>query len=589
MDYLTLRRQVEELGQAFACRPLVARAIDAAGRSLFLRLKFKDGMADLVLNLDSPNQGMRLTNHCQELDKSTSLVRTANRLLINGRLNSITMAGSEADNRFDRVVKLHFVVIDNFFGNRSDFYIFCEFTGRIADIFICDDDLKILDRMSRTSNNLIGGSYRLPDTVPLLNPFSAEQTALERAFSAPREEWKNLVGCVSPQIEAEVAFRTPATAESTIGAKRAAVFSALCAEAVGAGPVRAYLENGRLKALAPCELRHIAEAPYQTFPDVNSAVNWVEERLSLPRRLNEARKRVIAAFQRDLKQKTVLLDDQKRLQEKYAGADQYQNQGNLLVANLYRVKQGCRSIEIDDWQTGGKVVLELDPTKTPAANAQRFFGLYKKARRGSVEVEKRIEALLGEIGWLREQIWLAENAVDEADLQIEEKTGTYRKDTKKSRPEANSGRKVRQNLKPTLEIEGCRYYIGRNAKQNDVLTFQTGRRGDYWFHANEVPGAHVIVKKPEGEISETDLWRGATLAAWFSFARESSKVAVDFTDVAYVKKIPGGGAGRVSYTHQKTLMVNPADALPLVKLAEEQAEKFSLPCSAQNGLIAQKI
>ncbi|MDN5280450.1 MAG: hypothetical protein PWR01_4415, partial [Clostridiales bacterium] len=92
-----------------------------------------------------------------------------------------------------------------------------------------------------------------------------------------------------------------------------------------------------------------------------------------------------------------------------------------------------------------------------------------------------------------------------------------------------------------------------------------------WFHANDVPGAHVILKKPDGEIEEKDLLRGALLAAWFSFARQSSKVAVDTTQVAHVKKIPGGGPGRVSYTHQNTLYVNPQQAAELVASAESQS------------------
>ena len=110
-----------------------------------------------------------------------------------------------------------------------------------------------------------------------------------------------------------------------------------------------------------------------------------------------------------------------------------------------------------------------------------------------------------------------------------------------------------------VEKDNCRFFVGRNCRQNDILTFQIAKKGDWWFHANDVPGSHVILKKLEGQITEDDIYRGAVLAAWFSFARDSSKVAVDNTDVAFVKKIPGGGPGRVSYTHQKTMFVNPQE------------------------------
>ncbi|NCB39260.1 MAG: fibronectin-binding domain-containing protein [Erysipelotrichia bacterium] len=567
MDYLTLRKHVGELSQVLAEKPLVARAADAPGRSFFLHLKYRDHWGELVISLDNPGQGMRSAKGCVEIEKSTSIVRTLNRLLTNGRLLEISMPGNEKEGRFDRVVKLHFAVVDSFFGRRTDYFMFCEFTGRIADVFICDAELKILDRLSRTSNNLIGATYRLPDSFNLLNPFIADSVALVKVFAAPREEWKNMLGGLSPQIESEIVFR--ATASSAVLKTLPEIFQQFIKEYQSSSETVVYCKNGKFKAMSNCELRHIAAKPDAVFPSVDAAMNWLETDLAEPQRVNILRKHVVDSFNRDLRQKNALLDEQKRLYEKYANACYYQNLGNLLVANLYRVAPGSRSIEIEDWQTSEMVLIELDPTRTPAANAQRYFNLYRKARRGSSEVEKRIETLTGEINWLREQIWLAGNATTEADLPIDEKLDHNKKNAKKQRDDSAKGRKnMLRNINPVLEIDGCRYYAGRNAKQNDLLTFQLARRGDYWFHANDVPGAHVILKKPEGEIEEVDLLRGAQLAALFSFARDSGKVAVDSTEVSFVKRIPGGAMGRVSYTHQKTILVDPADARHLLDRPE---------------------
>lgn len=555
MDYFTLRRHISELAKALEDKPVVARAADVPGRSFSLRLKRRDGWNDLVISLDNPGQGLRLASCCSEIERSSSMVRTLNRLLTNGRLIEIRLAGNEAEGQFDRVVRLHFVVIDSFFGNRSDFYLFGEFTGRVADVFICDADLKILDRLSRTSNNMIGGIYQLPESQLLLNPATIDDVNASRILAAPREEWKNRIGGLSPQFSAELEFR------AEIFASRLEKFRELYAQCCAEQPIAGYLKNGRFKTISCFPLRNIAEKPDYEFATVNDALNWLESFQAGPHRFNEAKKRVLSALQNDLKQKTDLVADQRSLLEKFAAADHYQNLGNLLVANLYRVKPGSRSVELEDWQTGEKVMIELDPSRAPSANATRFFNLYKKARRGIVEVERRIDALNGEISWLREQIWLTQNAVEEADLPFEEKKANHYRSGFRSKKEMPVGRKGRVNgIKPSFEIDGCRFYVGRNAKQNDILTFQVARRGDWWFHANEVPGAHVILKKPEGEIAEHDLWAGAVLAAWFSFAKESSKVAVDTTEVSHVKRIPGGMPGRVSYTHQRTIMVNPADA-----------------------------
>ena len=119
-----------------------------------------------------------------------------------------------------------------------------------------------------------------------------------------------------------------------------------------------------------------------------------------------------------------------------------------------------------------------------------------------------------------------------------------------------SSKNVKVIIKPYLEENGCKYYVGHNAKQNDQITFKIGKKGDIWFHANDVPGAHVILKKSEGEVTEEDIINGAKLAALNSFAKNSSKVPVDYTDVSNVKRIPNGGAGQVSYTNQHTIVVD---------------------------------
>lgn len=565
MDYLTLRRHIGELAQSLCDRPLIARAFDAPGRAVSLRLKTSQGWADLVISLDNPNQGIRLTEACAEIERASSMTRTLNRLITNGRILSMALAGDEGKGQFDRVVRLHIAVIDSFFGNRSDFYIFGEFTGRIADVFICDSEHKILDRMSRTSNNLIGETYRLPDSPPLLNPFDAGDEQLHAALSSSPERWPEIIGAMSPQLREEVTARCIDSNNYTD------CFKSVLAEFNQSQTCFAYLDqhDNRLRALAPFRLESRQNCREKQFATVNQAMNWVEDSLVAGKRLNEIKKRALINLQKDLRLKNDLLNDQKKLRLKYENFASWQTMGNLIVANLYQIKPGSRSVTLEDWESQTEITIELDPAKTPAAVAQKYFNLTRKYRRGIEEVDRRVTVLNSEIMWLREQIWLCESATSEADILIGEKNSPERSD-KKNRKEPE-GRRRRPDVKPVLEVDGCRFYVGRNARQNDILTFQLARKGDFWFHANDVPGAHVILKKPEGTITEEDLHRGALMAAWFSFARESSKVPVDVTEAANVKRIPGGGPGRVSYTGQKTLFVNPAAA------AELLAEKMTDP------------
>ena len=286
-------------------------------------------------------------------------------------------------------------------------------------------------------------------------------------------------------------------------------------------------------------------------------MNYVEDRICAPKRLENERKRVVASIAGDLRQKKLLLEEQKALRAKYEGYECYQNLGKLITANLYRIKPGSILLEAEDWNTGEKLDIKLDPEKTPAGNAKKYFNLYKKSKRGIVEVDKRIESIANDIKWYEEQLWLAENAENESWLQVEENTKTGRLTRKKESGKNKNSKRAKVLMKPEVEIGDSRYYVGHNARQNDLLTFQVAKRGDIWFHANDVPGAHVILKKVEGEITQEDLVFGAKLAAMNSFAKSSSKVSVDYTEVSNVRRVPNGGAGQVFYTNQHTLVVEP--------------------------------
>ena len=506
MDLYTLKRHTEELKEFLINKPVIIRTAAGNGRALNIYIHSNSGVFVLILNLDLPYQGMRLAKASSDIEKSRSIIRTFNRLITNGRILSVSMPCS------DRIIKFHIGVLDPYLGKKSDYYIICEFTGRVSDIFLCDKDHKILDRLSRTSNNSIGDEYQLPEQISGV-PSIIEKEAENRGI----------------------------TVDELISEKFSKAYI--------------YLKDGKLKAISRFELTYLAKQADFICNSVNEAANLAEEKLALPSRLTLLKERALVSIKSDLKQKQKLLKEQLELKVKYENAEELQNIGNLLVSNIYRIKAGSKSIELQNWNTGNYITVELDPAKTPAANAQRFFIRYKKAKRGIFEVNKRIEELNSSIKWLEEQIWLAENASEENDLIIE---SLYTEKKFKNKPKQNKldERNKIKAVKPDFETETACYYVGRSAKQNDFLTFHVAKNNDYWFHANDVPGAHVIMKLKSALVSDGDLYQGALLAAKQSFAKNSSKVSVDYTKIMYVKRIPNGGMGQVNYTNQKTLIVS---------------------------------
>lgn len=553
MDYLTLRKHCSELADALSDKPLLARIFSIPGRGFCLRLKKTDSFVDLVFQLDPAAQGCWLTGRTTEIEKNSNLIRQMQRLLINGRIISLTLAGSEANLQFDRVIKMQIAAIDSFFGTRTDYYLICEFTGRVADIFLCDRQLKIIERLGNTSNNQVGTKYQLPDSSCLINPFVATTAELERLLSESTGRWAETIGAFSPQLAKELARRT--SERKTVAAVAEELQNII---AQNASDPNSYLvmKDGKMQALFGFPPSIAAEQ----FPSVGAALAFAEDQVISVRRFSQAQERILHYFSKELKKREQILQKQQALQHEFANADELQKIGNLLVANLYQIPAAASQAELDDWESGKKIVIKLDPAKPASVQAQKYFQRYRKAQRGTIEVAKRIKELEADMAWLKEQLWLTENAMSEADLPEIEKTSG-----KKEKAPAKSGPRKKVHFPPFIEIDNCRYYVGRNGRQNDILTFQVANKKDRWFHANDVPGAHVVLKKLQGEIEEIDLQRGALLAAWFSFARDSSKVAVDTTEIAWVKKIPGGGPGRVSYTHQNTLFVNPQQARNLVE------------------------
>ncbi|HLU10554.1 MAG TPA: NFACT RNA binding domain-containing protein, partial [Oceanobacillus sp.] len=105
--------------------------------------------------------------------------------------------------------------------------------------------------------------------------------------------------------------------------------------------------------------------------------------------------------------------------------------------------------------------------------------------------------------------------------------------------------------------EGCTIWVGRNSRQNEIVTFEKGSPNDLWLHARDVPGAHVIIKMDGRSVPESVIERAAELAAYYSANQNEGKVIVDVTERRYVKKIKGAGPGMVTYRNEETRTVAP--------------------------------
>ena len=245
-------------------------------------------------------------------------------------------------------------------------------------------------------------------------------------------------------------------------------------------------------------------------------------------------------------------------------ADKYQLFGELLTANMYALKKGDKEIEVVNYydENGGTVKITLNPLKTPSENAQRYFQKYQKAKNSVAIVEEQIEKTNEEILYFDSLLQQMEAASSKDIEEIREELAEegYVRNRKKKNAKKKPTKPV---LDKYLASDGTEIFVGKNNKQNDYLTTKFSRRDEIWLHTKDIPGSHVVIRSLEP--TEETLQEAAKIAAYYSKAKDSSSVPVDFTKVRHVKKPSGAKLGFVTYDNQQTLYVTP-DADTVMKL-----------------------
>ncbi|PNU20041.1 hypothetical protein C2E25_09650 [Geothermobacter hydrogeniphilus] len=237
--------------------------------------------------------------------------------------------------------------------------------------------------------------------------------------------------------------------------------------------------------------------------------------------------------------------------------------GELLLANLHRVRKGMDSVRVIDYSDDPPVEVEidLDPRLSPQENAQALFRRYKKEKRGIDHVRRRREETEQQRAWL-EQVQLAlDEAVVPDDLrEIAEElrqAGLYRP----ARHEPATRRRLSgvPTLRRVVSPGGYPILWGRNNRANDYLTTRVAAAHDYWFHALGVPGCHLLLKRdsPQVEVADDDLRHAARIAAGYSRAKGEGKVEVICCLAADVCKVKGAHPGQVRLRRFETLTVQP--------------------------------
>ena len=452
----------------------------------------------------------------------------------------------------------------NEIGDPSHKQLIVEIMGRHSNIILIDktrniilDSIKHVSLAINTHRAVLPGQeYISPPAQHKANPFDADEQDLLRRidFNAGKVD-KQIVSQysgISPLLAKEITFQAGLVNRSTLPPAFLSIMDRIHAH-----------------KYSPSMMENTEKESFYFFP-LESTKGTVKSYQTLSALLDRF---YFGKSERDrVKQQAtdierLILNEKEKNEKKIAKlevtlseanqAQQFQLFGELLTANLFAVKKGIKEIEVVNYydENGSTVLIPLNPMKTPSENAQRYFTKYQKAKTAVQIVQEQIEKARNEVLYFETLIQQVENASPKDIAEIREELveeGYIRNRQKKQPKKAHATKPVLDRYYSSDETE---IILGKNNKQNDYLTNKLAARDEIWLHTKDIPGSHVVIRSKEP--SERTLYEAANLAAFYSKARNSSSVPVDYTRVRYVKKPSGAKPGFVIYDNQQTVYVTP--------------------------------
>ncbi len=292
---------------------------------------------------------------------------------------------------------------------------------------------------------------------------------------------------------------------------------------------------------------------------------------------NELNQQVFAQLRHHLSQKLLNILEKLRLKartfqerlQQSEQADEFRFRADLLMAYLQEWEPGMKEITLADFESGKPVAIALQPEKNAVQNAQSLYKQHQKLKRVVAAVQPLLNEVQAEINYL-EQVEAAiatiENYQTTADLEALEE---IREELIQQKYLEDSGYRSRSaieakstNFHRYRTPTGFEVLVGRNNRQNDQLTFRTASDYDLWFHAQEIPGSHVLLRLTPGSVADkADLQFAANLAAYYSRGRQSDQIPVVYTELKHVYKPKGAKPGMAIYKQERIVWGQPQAAI----------------------------
>lgn len=568
MDGLSLYSAMNELNKRLAGGK-IDKIQQTDKEELLLMVRSLGQTYRLLINASAADNRVQLT----ELKKQAPSEAPMFCMLLRKRIAGGKIVRFEQE-RLDRVLKIS-IETYNDLGDLSVFSLYCELMGKHSNIILANEKGVIVDAikhvglgMSSVRFVMPGLEYSAPPAQDKQDPSKASADDFSMAMcmvgmsiaKALSNAFFGLSPAVAAQLVARYTDKTECTqlseAERKELAERLAAFYADMAQ--GKEKASAVLNAlGETEAVYPFAISGSGIKLYDSIGEALDGLYINSDRREWAKRHGASARKVLQNNIERCEKKLALYADALNSGEQMEKCRLY---GELLTANLHSLKSGTDTAAVDNYYADPveRIAIPLDRQLTPGENAQRYYKKYQKLKAARDMAIVQREQTLSELNYLEGQLdnltkCTAENELSELIEELKDQ-GYIKRD---------KGGKKKMKLaasKPMhfVSSTGADIYVGKNNRQNDELTLHFASPNDIWMHTKNIPGSHVIVKGASEQDTAT-MTEAALLAAYYSRARGSENVAVDYTPRKYVKKPAGAKPGMVIYTTNKTAYVTPSE------------------------------
>ncbi len=560
MDLFVIHGIVEELKKEIA-GAFISKVYQMNRTDLLFRLRLQGEEKQLLISTHPDFFRLHLT----EKKYANPMVPPRFCTYLRKHIGGARISGVTQD-RYERVVRLTLQKKMDA-GIIREVSLVAELVGKMSNILLLEGD-RILDCLHFRRS---GEETARPAAPGLLYsplspsgewlPDEVTRGKMEEVCASPAgERWRAMVRGISglsPLLARELEFVSDGTAKELEEALRLLVGRY---EEADFKP-RVYTLLGDRKVLSPFPLKSLGPAREESYSSMNQAADQFYFQVVVKRQMAEQKqalsKRLRHLISRLQRRRENLIGDREGFQKDLGAKDL----GDLLAANYPRLRKGMREVEALDYRQDPPrpILVTLEESLDPSGNVQRYFKKYKKAKRGLEMTSQRMEEAEREITYLESVLFEVEEAEDAEEVE------TIRRELEEERivsvpKKQKAGKEKREVSIPVRRFrssEGLEIFCGKHNLGNDYLLRHLAKDHDLWFHSQGLPGSHVLLKTGKKDPQPGSILEAATIAAYYSRGRGSTRLPVDYTLVKNVFRPKGAKPGMVNYFHQRTVMVQP--------------------------------